>query len=126
MTLVAGAAVALAANAIIATSAVAAGADARFGPLTVPAYVTFTLAGLAAAYAGWRIVRARAAHPDRVLRVLVPLLAVLSFVPDGILLATGFIPGSSPIAVAGLALMHLVVVAVAVPVFRAVAPVEER
>jgi hypothetical protein len=51
------------------------------------------------------------------------VLTVLSFVPDTVLLITGFIPNSSATAVVGLALMHLVVVGVAIPVFRSIAPV---
>ena len=122
----AGAILAVAANAVVATGGVAAGASPSFGPLSVPAYATFTLIAFALAHIGWRVVRARASNPERLLRVLVPVATVLSFIPDGVLLATGFIPGSSPTAVAALAIMHLVVVAVVVPVSRVVAPLAAR
>jgi hypothetical protein len=56
--------------------------------------------------------------------MLVPVLAVLSFVPDAILLATGFIPGASLTAILALATMHVVVVAVAVPLCLRLAPVK--
>lgn len=123
LVLVAGAIIAIAANAVVAFSAIAAGASSEFHPLMFSIFSAFTVIGYFAAYLGWRIVRARAAHPVAVLRVLVPVLTVLSFIPDVVVLATGFIPNSSSTAVIALALMHLVVVAVAVPVFLRVAPV---
>jgi hypothetical protein len=121
--LAAGALVALAANAVIAMVALAAGASSAFSPLLVFVYGPFTVVGLLAAYAGWRIVRGRARSPRRVLRVLVPVLAVLSFVPDTVLAFTGFIPGTTLTGVVALMLMHLVVVAIAVPVSARLAPV---
>jgi hypothetical protein len=118
-----GAAVAILANLVIATVAHAVGASAEFSPLLVFVYAPFTLVGLIAAYLGWRIVRQRARHPAAVLRILVPVLTVLSFAPDTILAITGFIPGASLTAVVALGLMHLVVVAVAVPICARLAPV---
>jgi Family of unknown function (DUF6069) len=123
VTLAAGILVAILANSVIAMAAHAAGASADFSPLLVFVYGPFTLAGFLAAYLGWRIVRRRARYPAAVLRVLVPILTVLSFVPDTILVITGFIPGVSLTAVVALGLMHLVVVAVAVPICARLAPV---
>ena len=121
--LAAGAIVALAANAVIAMAALAAGASSAFSPLLVFVYGPFTVVGLLAAFAGWRIVRRRARNPRAVLRVLVPVLAVLSFVPDTILAITGFIPATTLTGVVALMLMHLVVVAIAVPLSARLAPV---
>jgi NhaP-type Na+/H+ and K+/H+ antiporter len=115
--------VALAANTVIAMAALAAGANSAFSPLLVFVYGPFTVVGLLAAYAGWRIVRRRASSPRGVLRVLVPVLAVLSFVPDTVLAITGFIPGTTLTGVVALMLMHLVVVAIAVPLSARLAPV---
>jgi hypothetical protein len=123
LVLAAGAAVATAANSAVAFAAVAAGADPSFGPLTAAAFPTFTIAGLLAGYLGWRIVRARASRPDRVLRVLVPVLLLASMAPNLALLATGFITGTSLTGVVALMLMHVVVVAVGVPVYARLAPV---
>ena len=121
--LAAAAVIAVGANTIVAIAAVAAGASSSFAPLTLVTYAPFTILGLAAASVGWRIVRARSARPKATLRMLIPALTVLSFVPDAILLMTGFIPGSSAIAVTALATMHLIVVAVAVLANQRVAPV---
>ena len=68
--------------------------------------------------------RARAKNPARVLSILVPVLTVLSFIPDTALAIIGFIPGASLTAVLGLATMHLVVVAVAVLLSLRLAPVK--
>lgn len=120
--LAAGALVAVGVNWVIGAIALAAGADADFKPLAVYVFGPFTVIAFAAASLGWRWVRSRASHPAALLRVLVPVLTVLSFAPDAVLLATGFIPGSSVTAVVALALMHLLVATV-VAVARRVASV---
>ncbi len=123
--LIAGAVVALGVNTGLAFGALALGADATFAPLTIVAFGPFTVIGYFLAYLGWRIVRARAARPAAVLRWLVPVLTVLSFTPDVVLLLTGFIPGASLIGGIALALMHLVVVAAVLLVALRVAPVRQ-
>ena len=107
---------------IVAFSAAAAGAGA-FPPLMPAVYLTFVVLGLVAGYLGWRIVRARAPRPLALLRVLVPVLLVLSLLPDTILLLTGFIPGTTVTGAVALMLMHPIVVAVGVPVYQRLAPV---
>ncbi|GAA1563195.1 MULTISPECIES: DUF6069 family protein [Kribbella] len=102
-------------NYLVARGAVALGANAGFAPLTAPVFVPLTLLGTAAGYAGWTLVRRRSAAA---LKVVVPLVLVLSMIPDLLLLATKFIPDASGTAVAGLMLMHLVVTAVAVPAYQ--------
>ena len=111
------------ANSVIALGAVAAGASSAYAPLMPPVYLAFTAIGVLGGYLGWRIVRRASANPARVLRVLVPVALVLSWVPDVILAVVQFIPGTNLTGAIGLALMHAVVVAVAVPVYARVAPV---
>jgi hypothetical protein len=123
LVLIIGAAVAVLINWVVATAALAAGASSAFSPLAIYVYAPFTVLGLLAAYIGWRIVRRRAHHPALALRVLVPVITVLSFAPDTVLALTRFIPGTSTTAVLGLALMHLVVVGIAVPLCARLAPV---
>ncbi|WP_427892757.1 DUF6069 family protein [Kribbella sp. GL6] len=113
--LLAAAIVAAGLNYLVARGAIALGADAGFAPLTAPVFVPLTLVGTAAGYAGWTAVRRRSAAA---LKVVVPVVLVLSMIPDLLLLATKFIPGTSGTAVAGLMLMHVVVTAVAVPAYR--------
>ncbi|WP_378148284.1 DUF6069 family protein [Cnuibacter sp. UC19_7] len=109
--------VAVGLNAVVAAVANALGAPAGYGPLTLPAYALFTVLGIAAGWAGWVIVRHRARDAGRVLAVLVPVVTVVSLVPDVLLLVLGFIPGTTPAAAIALMVMHLVVVAVAVPAY---------
>ncbi|WP_241704227.1 DUF6069 family protein [Leifsonia shinshuensis] len=107
--------VAVALNALIATAATASGAPAQYGPLLPPAYASMTIVGVVIGWFGWRAVRARARNPRRTLAVLVPVVGVLSFVPDVVLLVTGFVPGTTGAAVLALMTMHVATIAVAVP-----------
>lgn len=109
--------IAVAANAVVAAAAVATGAPAGYGPLTPPAYGLFTVLGVGVGWVGWSLVRRRARDPRRTLAFLVPLVTIASFVPDVLLLALGFIPGTTTGAVIALMVMHLVVVGVAVPAY---------
>jgi hypothetical protein len=126
LTLIAAAVVAIVANFVVSLSALAAGADTTFAPLVFYVFGPFTVLGLLAGYVGWRIVRTRAKNPLHVLRVLVPVLAVLSFVPDTVSAIVGFIPGTTVTGFVGLMIMHLVVVGVGVPVYQRLAPVSAR
>lgn len=109
--------VAIAVNAVVAGVAVTAGAAVGYGPLTLPAYGLFTAPGVIVGWVGWSLVRRRARNPRGTLAVLVPIVVVASFVPDVLLLILGFIPGTTASAVIALMVMHLVVVAVAVPAY---------
>ncbi|MFC5138407.1 DUF6069 family protein [Actinomycetospora rhizophila] len=81
--------------------------------------ITFSVIGVLAGFVGWVLVRRLAPRPAAVLRWLVPLVVVLSFVPDLYLLTVGL----SVLLVVALMIMHVVVAAVAVPAFRRVLPV---
>jgi hypothetical protein len=109
--------IAVALNALVSWVAVSWGAPATYGPLTLPAYGLFTVLGVVGGWVGWMLVRRRAQSPDRTLRLLVPVVTLVSFVPDVLLLAFGFIPGATTLAVLALMVMHIVVVAVAVPAY---------
>jgi hypothetical protein len=123
LTLGAAALVAIAANTAVAFAGLAAGASTSFAPLMIAIYGPFSILGIVAGYIGWRIVRGRSSHPLRVLRVLVPVLLVLSFLPDTISAIVGFIPDSSATGFVSLMIMHVIVVGVGVPVFQRLAPV---
>jgi len=121
--LTAGVLVAAAATTVVSLAARAAGADPTFPPLLPPAYLTFTVLGMLAAYVGWRLVRRFARHPARTLRVLVPVALLLSFTPDIVLAITRFLPGADLTGILALSTMHVIVTAVAVPLFQRIAPV---
>jgi Family of unknown function (DUF6069) len=106
----------------VATLAKDLGASPGFAPLTLPVFGAFTAAGVTAGWLGWHQIQRRAARPWAVLRVLVPAVAVLSLVPDLLLLALRFIPGTTTAGVAALMTMHLVVTATAVPGYLIATP----
>lgn len=76
----------------------------HYGPLTV--------IGVLAGTVGWAVIRRNAARPRHVLRAVVPVVVVLSLLPDVVLL----LGGSSLVNVVGLTLMHLAIAAITVPV----------
>ena len=81
-------------------------------------YATMTVVGVLIGTAGWTLVRRFAPRPRAVLRVLVPVVVVLSFGADLALLAGG----TSVANVVGLMLMHVVVAAALGPVLARVLP----
>ncbi|AYF97043.1 DUF6069 family protein [Protaetiibacter intestinalis] len=107
---------------LIALVASLAGVGAGFPPLQPQAYLSFAVVGTLAAIGGWVLVVRFVRRSARVLRVLVPVLVLLTLIPDAVLLATGFIPAATPGGVAALALMHPLVAAVAVLAGRRIAP----
>ena len=113
-------------NAAIATAARALGASPEFQPLTPAAYIPLTIIGFLLGTAGWALIRAKTRNPARVLRVVVPVVLLLSFIPDLGLLLSGSRPGTSGGAVAALALMHLVVAAAALPALARALPLQRR
>jgi uncharacterized protein DUF6069 len=124
--ILAGAAAAVVVNAAIATAARALGASPEFQPLTPAAYIPLTIIGFLLGTAGWALIRAKTRNPARVLRIVVPVVLLLSFIPDLGLLLSGSRPGTSGGAVAALALMHLVVAAAALPALTRALPLQRR
>ncbi len=113
---VSGAVVAGLASSAVALIARALGAADGFAPLMPVVYLPFVAVGLVAGVAGWRIVSSKADRPAAVLRVLVPV----------VLIVTRFIPGTTLLGGLSLSTMHLIVAAVAVLVAQRVAPVRPR
>ena len=118
--LLGAAVVSIAVNALIALIAgkfVPAGVE-RTG-LALAEYAPATVIGILLGTLGWYLVRRFAGNPRRVLRVLVPVVVALSWIPDlGILAA-----GAAVVNSLALMAMHLVVAAATVPVLSRVLPV---
>lgn len=112
--------VATIANAVVAITAVLAGANTSVTALTPAVYAAFTIVGILIGYAGWRLVRRVARAPERAMAIAVPVVLVLSWVPD--LLVAPRQPGATTTSVLALLIMHVVTAAVAVPVYRLLAP----
>ena len=103
---------------VFAEIAKAAGVSAEH-QLRAASLIFTTVFGVVVGTAGWVLICRRVANPRRVLRVLVPAVAVVSFVPD-VLIAVG---GTTWGAAVTLAVAHVVVFAVTIPLFlRFLAP----
>ncbi|HEY3754328.1 MAG TPA: DUF6069 family protein [Pseudonocardiaceae bacterium] len=85
------------------------------------AYGPATALGIVVATIGWATVRRRGARPAALLRLLVPVVLVVSFVPGVILIVVGH----SALNVVGLWVMHLVVTAVTVTMLSRALPVAD-
>jgi hypothetical protein len=109
-------------NVIIGIAARAAGADSALGGMSVPAEISFTIIGVLIGAAGWAFIRRVAKRPGRVLAVLVPLLLVVSFIPD-LAIGAQLSTAAAWTAVVGLVIMHVVTIAIAVPVYRRFLPI---
>ncbi|GAA1663671.1 DUF6069 family protein [Fodinicola feengrottensis] len=106
---------AVAANTAVAMVAGRFGAESTFAPLTLPVYGAFTVVGVVVGWWGWRFVEGRSARPRATLTALVPVVTVLSLVPDLLLLALRFVPGTNTAGAVALMGMHVVVAVLAVP-----------
>jgi hypothetical protein len=122
----AGVVAAVAGNLVISMIARAAGASSGFTPLHPATFIPLTVVGFIAGAAGWSVIRARANRPASVLRIAVPTVVVLSFVPDIAVLVSGHMIGVSAGAVIALMCMHLMVAAAAIPAYARALPLHDR
>ena len=110
-------------NTVIATLARALfDIPSEFQQLTLPVYGFLTVVGAIVGAIGWHLVATRSRNAAGVLRVLVPIVLVLSLIPDLILLVTESQPGTTTAGVVALMLMHFGVAAAAVPAYRRFIP----
>ncbi|WP_330277608.1 DUF6069 family protein [Lentzea sp. NBC_00516] len=108
-------------NAVVSYLAQALGADPNaVEGLKPQGYVVLTALGVIIAAIAWATIRKRAKDPARTLGKLVPIVVVVSFLAD---VPVFFLPGASIVGVLALMVMHVVVAAVSVPIFRRVLPV---
>jgi Family of unknown function (DUF6069) len=113
-------------NAVVAATAHTAGASHDFRPLQLSTFAGLTVLGILAGAAGWSLVRARAANPGAVLRVLVPVVLAVSLVPDLLVGAAHQMAGVTWGAVIALMVMHIVVTAVGVATYTRILPLPAR
>ncbi|HEY3605874.1 MAG TPA: DUF6069 family protein [Pseudonocardiaceae bacterium] len=111
---------------VIAAIAHGAGAYSDFQPLTFGILSRLTVLGLLAAVVVWELVRRRAGDPVAVMRRLVPIVVVLSWVPDVLLGATHAEAHTTWGEVAVLMVMHLVVAVIGVGLFSRLLPLRRR
>ena len=115
----AAAVVAMLGNAVIATAALALDGGVAPVGLDPAAYLSASVAGVLIGTAGWALVRRFTARPAAVLRVLVPVVLVLTWIPDVAVL----LGGATVVNAVALMLMHTVVATSAVAALRRVLPV---
>ncbi|MFC0429318.1 DUF6069 family protein [Kutzneria buriramensis] len=115
----AAAVVSIAVNTGIALGTIALDPSGTRMGLDLVAYAPLTIIGVLAGTVGWAVIRRYAAHARATLRVVVPLVVVLSFIPDLGLLISGTADG---VNVAGLLVMHVVVATVTVATASRVLP----
>jgi Family of unknown function (DUF6069) len=108
-------------NAIVSYVAQALGADPKAVLGLYPqVFIVLTAFGVLIAAFAWASIRKRAKDPARTLGKLVPIVVVLSWLLD---IPLFFQPGADVVGIVALMVMHVVVAAAAVPVFRRVLPV---
>ena len=102
-------------NFVISLIARALGADAStVVGLNPAAFLLFALVGLLIAAGVWVLVRSRSQRPTGVMRVLVPVVVLISLVPDVLVGLAGF----GWVGAVALMLMHLSVAACGVAALR--------
>lgn len=93
----------------VARIALAAGASDAFLALTPQVFIAFVAVGALGGAIGWAIIRRRVSRPRQLLTRLVPIVFVVSLVPDVLVGVTRALPGTNWVGVAALMIMHVVV-----------------
>lgn len=103
-------------NALIAFGAVSLGAEAT-GGLQPMSYIAFTVIAAIAGAVGWHLINRYAKRPGRVMRWLVPVFLVVSFIPDIVVgVSMGWLMAGA------LMLMHVATITIAVLSYRRFLP----
>ena len=96
---------------------------AEFQPLTPGVYGFLTVVGAVIGAIGWHLIVTRSRNASGLLRILVPVVLLLSLIPDVMLLLDkSQQPGTTTAGVIALMLMHFGVAAAAVPAYRRFIP----
>ena len=106
-----------------------AGVTQSFAPLQFATYTALIVLGVIGGSIGWQLVRNLATNPNRFLARLVPLVLVLSFIPDILVGITKAETATTWGGVIALMAMHVVVATAAVGsylYFQPVHPLEGR
>jgi hypothetical protein len=102
------------ASTAIAAIAHHAGVADSFAPLNFATYTALIVLGVIGGAIGWQLVRNRATNPTRLLAQLVPLVLLLSFIPDILIGITKAETATTWGGVIALIAMHIVVATAAV------------
>jgi hypothetical protein len=108
---------------VIAAIAHGVGVSHSFTPLHPGTYIAFIVLGVLGGAVGWQLVRAKAHQPAKFLRTLVPVVVILSFIPDIAIGITGTFHATWGGVIALIA-AHVVVATAAVISFATLLPVD--
>jgi hypothetical protein len=108
---------------VIAAIAHGVGVSHSFTPLHPGSYIGFIVLGVLGGAVGWQLVRAKAHQPANLLRTLVPVVVILSFIPDIAIGITGTFHATWGGVIALMA-AHVVVAAAAVTSFATLLAVD--
>ena len=116
---------AIVANVIIQQIAVVVlNPDPAFLPLTLLPPIIFTVVGVLGAVIVYALIGRFSRQPVRLFRRVALVALVVSFIPDILMLVTGFNPGTTAANVAVLILMHVVAWGIAVGMLTRLAATE--
>jgi hypothetical protein len=107
----------------IADIAHGAGVNHTFAPLHFATYTALIVVGVIGGAIGWQVVRTRVTNPQRLLARLVPLVLLLSFIPDILIGVTKAATATTWGGVVALMAMHIVVAGAAVTSYLRYLPV---
>jgi hypothetical protein len=102
------------ASAVIAAIAHGADVSHAFAPLHFATFTVLIVPAVIAGAVGWQLVRSRAKNPSRLLARLVPVVLLLSFVPDVLVGITKTLTATTWGGVIALMAMHVAVASAAV------------
>jgi hypothetical protein len=111
------------ASTLIAAVAHGAGVSHAFLPLHFATFTLFIVVAAIGGAVGWQLVRARAADPSRILARLVPVVLLLSFIPDVLIGVTKAETATTWGGVFALMTMHVFVATAAVASYLYFLPV---
>ena len=94
----------------------------EFKQLHASTYLPLTVLGAILGAVGWHLIATRKANATKVLARLVPIVLVLSTIPDFLLLASDSQPGTTTAGVIALIAMHVGAAVAAVPAYRRFIP----
>jgi Ca2+/Na+ antiporter len=111
-------------DALIGVVALALGAKATLTLSPGPDVAFAVIASIAGAI-GWTIIARRANNPRRALKIIAPVVLLLSFIPD-VLFAAGTVAQTGWAPVAALVLMHIATISLALATYAAVLPIRKQ
>ena len=107
---------------LFASIAHAAGSPHKFKPLKPGSFVPLIVFGIVMGAIGWALIRRYSSRPRALLTIVVPVVVVVSWIPDIVLYTSKTQAGTTGRGVLTVMLLHLAVAAIAVFAFLKAMP----